>query len=158
MHCIAWGSICPACWPCSSTSSCSDSQSWSVSHPVQLNSASYSCKRLYDDEECTQVGALSLLPVTLQASETFKGIAHLEAADSLYSRDCIMLTCTPVADSATADSVDTWQAITLRISSAYPNEAPSVVVRMSRDAQLAPQVGLCYWEDSSLLMHRVQVM
>ena len=68
-------------------------------------------------------------------------MAHLEATDSLYSRDCIMLTCTPVADSATADSADTWQAITLRISSAYPNEAPSVVVRMSRDAQLAPQVG-----------------
>ena len=51
-----------------------------------------------------------------------------------------MLTCTPVADSATADSADTWRVITLRISSSYPTEPPSVVVRMSRDAQLAPQV------------------
>ena len=75
-----------------------------------------------------------------QARETFKGVASLEATDSLYSQDCIMLTCTPVADSATADSADTWRVITLRISSSYPNEPPSVVVRMSRDAQLAPQV------------------
>ena len=72
--------------------------------------------------------------------ETFKGVVSLEAKDSLYSQDCIMLTCTPVADNATADSADTWRVITLRISSSYPNEPPSVVVRMSRDAQLAPQV------------------
>lgn len=45
-----------------------------------------------------------------------------------------------MADSATADSADTWRIITLRISSSYPSEPPSVVVRMSRDAQLAPQV------------------
>ena len=76
----------------------------------------------------------------LQASETFQGVARLEATDSLYSQDCIMLTCTPMADSATADSADTWRIITLRISSSYPSEPPSVVVRMSRDAQLAPQV------------------
>ena len=76
----------------------------------------------------------------LQARETFKGVASLEATDSLYSQECIMLTCTPVADSATADSADTWRVITLRISSLYPTEPPSVVVRMSRDAQLAPQV------------------
>ena len=77
---------------------------------------------------------------TLQAREIFKGVASLEATDSLYSQDCIMLTCTPVADNGTADSADTWRVITLRISSSYPNEPPSVVVRMSRDAQLAPQV------------------
>ena len=75
-----------------------------------------------------------------QVREIFKGVASLEATDSLYSQDCIMLTCAPVADSATADSADTWRVITLRISSSYPKELPSVVVRMSRDAQLAPQV------------------
>lgn len=76
----------------------------------------------------------------LQARDTFKGVARLEATDSVYSHDSIMLTCTPVVDTATADSADTWQVITLRISSSYPKEPPSVVVRMSRDAQLAPQV------------------
>ncbi|KAL0040007.1 hypothetical protein WJX79_002103 [Trebouxia sp. C0005] len=74
-----------------------------------------------------------------QASETFKGVAKLEATDSLYSRDCIMLTCTLDAGSAPADTADTWRAVTLRISSAYPHEPPSVIVRMSQDAQLAPQ-------------------
>lgn len=76
----------------------------------------------------------------MQARETYKGVARLEATDSIYSHDSIMLTCTPMADTATADSADTWQVVTLRISSSYPQEPPSVVVRMSRDAQLAPQV------------------
>ena len=76
----------------------------------------------------------------LQARDTYQGVARLEATDSVYSQDSIMLTCTPMVDTATADSADTWQVITLRISSAYPKELPSVVVRMSRDAQLAPQV------------------
>lgn len=76
----------------------------------------------------------------VQASETFRGIARLEATDSIYSQDCIMLTCTLEAGSTAADSADTWRAVTLRISSSYPTEPPSVVVRMSRDAQLAPQV------------------
>lgn len=74
-----------------------------------------------------------------QASETFKGVAKLEATDSLYSWDCIMLTCTLMADSTPAGTADTWRAVTLRISSSYPHEPPSVVVRMSQDAQLAPQ-------------------
>ncbi len=78
--------------------------------------------------------------VFVQASDTFKGVAKLEATDSLYSRDCIMLTCTLEAGSAPADTADTWRAVTLRISSSYPHEPPSVVVRMSQDAQLAPQV------------------
>ncbi|DBA82977.1 TPA: hypothetical protein ACH3X1_006755 [Trebouxia sp. C0004] len=74
-----------------------------------------------------------------QASETFKGVAKLEAMDSLYFRDCILLTCNLGAGSAPADTADTWRAVTLRISSSYPQEPPSVVVRMSPDAQLAPQ-------------------
>ncbi len=78
--------------------------------------------------------------VFVQASETFKGVAKLEATDSLYSRDCIMLTCSLESGSAPADTADTWRAVTLRISSSYPHEPPSVVVRMSQDAQLAPQV------------------
>ena len=83
------------------------------------------------------------LELLSQASETFKGLAKLEATASLYSLDCIMLTCTLEPDSTSPDSADTWRAVTLRISSAYPNEPPSVVVRMSRDAQLAPQVPGC---------------
>ena len=51
-----------------------------------------------------------------------------------------MLTCSMESSGVSADSADTWRAVTLRISSAYPTEPPSVVVRMSRDAQLAPQV------------------
>ena len=78
--------------------------------------------------------------VFVQASETFKGVAKLEAADSLYSLDCIMLTCTLEAGSAPGSTADTWRAVTLRISSSYPHQPPSVVVRMSQDAQLAPQV------------------
>jgi len=78
--------------------------------------------------------------VFVQASETFQGVAKLEATDSLYSLDCIMLTCTLETGSAPADSADTWRAVTLRISSLYPHEPPTVVVRMSQDAQLAPQV------------------
>ena len=78
--------------------------------------------------------------VFVQASDTFKGVAKLEATDSLYSRDCILLTCTLESGSAPADTADTWRAVTLRISSSYPHEPPSVVVRMSQDAQLAPQV------------------
>ncbi len=99
---------------------------------------------------CTHTPCVSSFPlhikadlsvhVFVQASETFQGVAKLEATDSLYSLDCIMLTCTLETGSAPADSADTWRAVTLRISSSYPHEPPSVVVRMSQDAQLAPQV------------------
>ena len=53
-----------------------------------------------------------------------------------------MLTCTPESGSSNSNgqAADSWQVVTLRISSAYPQEPPSVVVRMSRDANLAPQV------------------
>ena len=95
----------------------------------------------------------------VQASEALKGVAHLEATDSLYSQDCIMLTCTPVVDSSAAASAsgDTWRAITLRISSAYPMEPRSVVVRISRDAQLAPQVlpSILHSSSPGMILHQL---
>lgn len=69
------------------------------------------------------------------------GTATLEAAlDSLSNQDCIMLTCTPCGCASSADSADTWRAITLRLTSAYPTEPPSLVVRTSKDSPHAPQV------------------
>ena len=81
-----------------------------------------------------------LIATAVQARETFQGLARLEATDSLYSADCIMLTCTLEADASSPEAADTWRAVTLRMTGAYPTEPPSVVVRMSRDVQLAPQV------------------
>ena len=61
-----------------------------------------------------------------------------------------MLTCTLASSTPSVESADTWQVVTLRISSGYPQEPPSVVVRMSRDAKLAPQVCLVV----SFVVHR----
>lgn len=78
----------------------------------------------------------------LQARDALVGTAQLEAVESLSHQDCIMLTCTPCGRASSADSADTWRAITLRLTSAYPTEPPSLVVRTSKDSPHAPQVHL----------------
>ena len=51
-----------------------------------------------------------------------------------------MLTCSPCGTESHADSTDAWRAITLRLSSAYPTEPPSLIVRASKDSPHGPQV------------------
>lgn len=80
--------------------------------------------------------------IDMQARDALAGSAYLEATDSLSHQDCLMLTCTPCGSASSADSADTWRAITLRLTSAYPTEPPSLVVRTSKDSPHAPQVKL----------------